>query len=77
MTQIVLSISDHSLVPGLKKVLSRIGGIEKVQVVRESAKKPSKRQKFLGEFRHAVEQVKDFKEGKVEFCTWEDMVNEL
>ena len=35
MTQIVLSISDQTIIPGLKKVLGRIGGVEKVQVIKE------------------------------------------
>ena len=77
MTQMVLSISDRSIIPGLRKVLSRIGGVEKVNVVREPKRKPSDRQAFLGDFRHAVGQVKEFKEGKMDFCTWEDMMNEL
>ena len=37
----------------------------------------SKRQKFLDNFRHAVKQAKDFKEGNVEFATWEDLMDEL
>lgn len=77
MTQMVLTISDRSIVPGLRKVLSRIGGVEKVNVVKESKKKPSVRQTFLGDFRHAAGQVKEFKEGKMDFCTWEEMMNEL
>ncbi len=77
MTQIVLNISDQSIVPELKKVLSRIGGVEKVQVVRKSVEKQTKRQKFLGDFRNAVSQAKDFKDEKIEFGTWEDMMNEL
>ena len=77
MTQLVLNISDHSIVPGLRKVLSRIGGVEKVQMVRQTAQKKSRREKFLSEFRNAVSEAKDFKEGKVEFGTWEDMMNEL
>lgn len=77
MTQIVLNISDRSIVPGLKKVLSHVGGVEKVQVVRKPVRKASRREKFLGEFREAVGQAKDFKEGKVAFGTWEDMMNEL
>ena len=63
--------------PGLRKVLSRIGGVEKVNVVREAKKKPSGRQAFLDDFSHAVGQVKEFKEGKIDFCTWEEMMNEL
>ncbi|MBR1468551.1 MAG: hypothetical protein IJ605_00320 [Prevotella sp.] len=77
MTQMILNISDRSIVPGLKKVLSHVGGVEKVQVVRNTAHKSSRREKFLGEFREAVGQVKDFKEGKTIFGTWEDMMNEL
>jgi len=77
MTQLVLNISDRSIVPGLRKVLSRIGGVEKVQMVRQTAQKKSRREKFLCEFRNAVSEAKDFKEGKVEFGTWEDMMNEL
>lgn len=77
MTQMVLNISDRSIIPGLRKVLSRIGGVEKVNVIRETRKKPSGRQAFLGDFRHAVEQVKEFKEGKMDFCTWEEMMNKL
>ena len=77
MTQIVLNISDKSIVPGLRKVLSRIGGVEKVNVIREKKKKPSGRQAFLSDFRHAVGQVKEFKEGKMDFGTWEEMMNEL
>ena len=77
MTQIVLSISDRSIVPGLKKVLGRIGGVEKVQVVKAPAEKQTQRQKFLSKFSHSVGQVRDFKAGKVEFGTWEDMMNEL
>ena len=77
MTQIVVNVSDSSIVPGLRKVLSRIGGVEKVQVVREKPRKPSARQRFLGELRHAVGQAKDFKEGKVEFSTWEEMMTEI
>ena len=77
MTQIVVNVSDHTIVPGLKKVLSRIGGVEKVQVVRERGKQPSCRRKFLDNFRHAVKQAKDFKEGNVEFATWEDLMDEL
>ena len=77
MTQLVLNISDRSIVPGLRKVLSRIGGVEKVQMVRQTAQKKSHRENFLSEFRSAVSEAKDFKEGKVEFGTWEDMMNEL
>ena len=77
MTQIIENVSDHSIVPGLRKVLSRIGGVEKVRVVKEKAKKPTARQRFLDELRHAVGQAKDFKEGKVEFGTWEGMMNEI
>ncbi len=77
MTQIVLSISDQTIIPGLKKVLGRIGGVEKVQVIKEPKEKASHRQQFLDGFREAVGQVKDFKEGKMEFGTWEEMMNEL
>ena len=77
MTQIVLNISDKSIVPGLKKVLSHMGGVEKVQVVRKPVQKKSRREKFLGEFREAVAQAKDFKDGKTTFGTWEEMMNEL
>lgn len=74
MTQMVLNISDRSLVPQLKKVLGRMGGIEQIQIVRTHTQ-PSKRQKFLAEFTHAVQQTKDFKEGKATFNTWEEMMN--
>ncbi len=77
MTQIVLNISDRSIVPGLKKVLSHMGGVEKVQVVRKPVQKKSRREKFLGEFREAVAQTKGFKDGKTTFGTWEEMMNEL
>ena len=77
MTQIVLKISDRSIVSDLRKVLSRIGGVEDVKVIHETKAPSSKRQKFLGEFRHAAQQAKDFKEGKVSFGSWEDMMNEL
>lgn len=77
MTQIVLNISDNSLIPGLKKVLGRIGGIEKVQVIKKPEQKESRRKKFIGEFTNAVGQVKEFKEGKMEFSTWEEMMNEI
>ena len=77
MTQIFLNISDRSIVPGLKKVLSHIGGIEKVQVVTKNGRNISQREKFLGGFREAVSQTKDFKDGKMTFSTWEDMMNEI
>ena len=48
-----------------------------MQVVRKPVQKASRREKFLGEFREAVGQAKDFKEGKVAFGTWEDMMDEL
>lgn len=76
MTQMVINISDRSLVPELKKVLGRMGGIEHIQVIRPTTQ-PSKRKKFLAEFTHAVSQAKDFKEGKTEFSTWEEMMDEL
>ena len=77
MTQIVLNISDRSIVPGLKKVLSHIGGIEKVQVVTKNGRNISQREKFLGGFREAISQTKDCKDGKMTFSTWEDMMNEI
>ena len=61
--------------PNLRKVLSRIGGVEKVNVIRETRRKPSGRQAFLDDFRHAVGQVKEFKEGKTNFGTWEEMIS--
>ena len=77
MTQIVLSVSDNSLVPGLRKVLGRIGGVDKVQIIKESTKKPTNRERFLNEFSNAVSHLKDFKEGKMDYCSWEEMMNEL
>jgi len=58
-------------------VLGRIGGVEKVQIIKDSSAKASKREKFLEEFEHAVGQAKDFKDGKIEFSTWEEMMHEI
>ncbi|MBR6494991.1 MAG: hypothetical protein IKT22_07000 [Prevotella sp.] len=61
----------------LRGKVSHVEGIENVQAVRKSGRKVSRREKFLEEFREAVGQAKDFKEGKVEFGTWENLINEL
>ena len=77
MTQVIINVSDKSIVPGLRKILSRVEGVEKVKVVKELKSPLSKREKFLKDFRHAVAQAKEFKEGNTTFSTWEEMMNEL
>lgn len=77
MTQMLVNISDKSIVPGLRKVLTRIGGVEKVQVLRATRPRPTRRDKFLSEFQKAVQETKDFKDGKTELNTWEEMMHEL
>lgn len=77
MTQVVLSISDKSILPGLRNILSRVSGVEMVKVVRDSSTKPTKREKFLNDFRKAVSSAKELKEGKTQFKAWEEMIDEL
>ena len=77
MTQMVLNISDRSIIPGLKAVLKRVSGVEGMRVVNEPQKRKSKREQFLSEFREAVGKAKNFKEGKTQFATWEEMMDEL
>lgn len=76
MTQLLLNISDKTILPSLKSVLKRMDGVEKVSVVRQS-RQASKRKAFLDEFSEAVREAKNFKEGKTNFGSWEDMMNEL
>lgn len=73
----ILNVTDKSILPGLRKILSRVEGVERVKVVREKSPKQTKREKFLKEFRTAVGNAKEFKEGKQQFSTWEDLMNEL
>ncbi|MBQ5982229.1 MAG: hypothetical protein IJL54_08695 [Prevotella sp.] len=77
MTQMILDIGDHTMIPELKKILKRISGIDKIQVIRDTNRKKTNRDTFINDFREAVGQAKDFKEGKIEFGTWEEMINEL
>ncbi len=77
MTQIVLSISDNSILPGLRNILSRLQGVECVKVIREKEVSKIKIKEDLVDFRHAIESAKEFKDGKTEFATWEELMNEL
>lgn len=74
MTQHVLNISDSSLVPGLKMVLSRLGGVEEVHEIKDYE---TSEESFEADFREAVAHAKDFKDGKMKFATWEETMNEL
>ena len=76
MTQVVLNISDRSILSGLKTVLTRMKGIESIRVLKSQPEK-TKRQEFLGDFREAVRSAKDFKEGRVQYASWEEMTDEL
>ncbi|MBP3739096.1 MAG: hypothetical protein J6I72_08640 [Muribaculaceae bacterium] len=75
MTQIVLNISDNSIVPGLKKVLSRIGGVDRVHIIKE--KTTNKNDSFIHQFRQAVSEARELKKGSTEYQSWEDLMNEL
>lgn len=74
MTQLVITLKDQSYLPNIRRIVKSLEGVEKVST---KSTIPVKRKKFLDEFRHAVAQTKDFKEGKTSFGTWEDMMNEL
>ena len=74
MTQLVITLKDQSYLPNIRRIVKSLVGVEKV---RTKSAVPVKRNKFHEEFRHAVAQTKDFKEGKTSFGTWEDMMNEL
>jgi hypothetical protein len=76
MTQLVITLKDQSYLPNIRRIVKSLVGVEKVSTAKPAAK-PTAHKKFLGEFRHAVAQTKDFKAGNVEFGTWEEMMNEL
>lgn len=77
MTQMILNISDNSILPGLRRVLSRVNGVERVSIIREKKARLTKHEKFIKDFRHAIGEAKAFKDGKTQFNTWEEMMNEL
>ena len=76
MTQLVITLKDQSYLPNIRRIVKSLVGVEKITTAKP-ADKPATRKKFLGEFRHAVAQAKDFKDGNTEFGTWEEMMNEL
>ena len=76
MTQLVITLKDQSYLPNIRRIVKSLVGVEKVSTAKKTAV-PTNRKQFLDEFRHAVAQTKDFKEGKTNFGTWEDMMNEL
>jgi len=75
MEQLILNIKNKSKIPFLRELLKRMEFVEVVEPKKHAAK--TKKEKFLEEFKEAVEEVKQIKAGKLKGVPAKDLLDEL